>query len=265
MTDNREFKHGDVEYLVLRPTTEQVVAADEYRQKIFNKSLQSGDLLRTQLEVELEKRDLWNNSLEAEYQKLKTEIINGEYALKAGGIKLEEARQIAVKMASNRIAIQGMLSNRQDLDSNTCEGKADSARFNYLLSVCLVYKESREPYFGNGIDDLLKNADELLVVKAAQEFYHLMSGLEASGVSDTPEGVFLKSYNFVDDKGRFLDKEGLLVDEEGRHIDEEGNFIKYLEDGSTIKVDSDGREVDESGEWVVEFSPFLDGDGKPLD
>ena len=53
-------------------------------------------------------------------------------------------------MADARSEMVDLLSSRTELDSNTCEGKADTVRFNYLYSACLVYEDSGEPYFENG-------------------------------------------------------------------------------------------------------------------
>jgi hypothetical protein len=44
-----------------------------------------------------------------------------------------------------------------------------------------------------------------------------------------------------------------LVDENGRFINDKGEFI-----------DKNGNLVDQSGDYIVEFSPFLDENGKPI-
>ncbi|NBT08563.1 MAG: hypothetical protein EBS98_07155, partial [Chitinophagia bacterium] len=49
------------------------------------------------------------------------------------------------------------------------------------------------------------------------------------------------------------DEKGRLLDENGRFINEKGEF-----------VDKDGNLVDQSGDYIVEFSPFLDENGKPI-
>ena len=70
----------------------------------------------------------------------------------------------------------------------------------------------------------------------------------------------MKQYKFVDDKLRLINKDGKLVDEQGRLIDENGRFIN--EKGEF--VDKDGNLVNSEGDYVVEFTPFLDDDGKPV-
>lgn len=261
--DFRTFVVDGVTYKVIRPNLETLNEANKLRSKTFNESLQRGDMLRDQLESELRKRNLWNDRLEMEYQTLRKEILDLTNALRKGGIKLNDAKNIALVISEKRQQMIGMLSSRTDLDSNTCEGKADSARFNYLFSNCLVYEESGEKYFVNGLMDYLLKQDDPVAVAGATEFYYLISNTQ-DPTEQLIENQFLKKYKFVDDKYRLVDKEGRLINKEGKHIDEEGYYIKWLEDGTFIHVDENGNEVDEDGNVKVEFQPFLDDEGNPV-
>lgn len=261
--DFRAFVVDGVTYKVIRPNLEVLNEANKLRSKTFNESLQRGDMLRDQLESELRKRNLWNDRLEMEYQTLRKEVMDLTNALRKGGIKLNDAKNIALAISEKRQQMVSMLSSRTELDSNTCEGKADAARFNYLFSHCLVYEESGEKYFPNGIVDYLLRQDDPVSVTGATEFYYLISNTQ-DPTEQLVENQFLKKYKFVDDKYRLVDKEGRLINKEGRHIDEEGYYIKWLEDGTFIHVDENGNEVDDDGNVKVEFEPFLDDDGNPL-
>ena len=126
----RSFELNGKKYAVRVPTVDEIKSANEIRAKTFNESLSRGDLLREQLEGELRKRKLWNDDREQLYQTLRKEVVDGEFKLKKGGIKLSQAKQIALEMADKRAEMVELLSSRTDLDSNTCEGKADSSRFN---------------------------------------------------------------------------------------------------------------------------------------
>ena len=166
-------------------------------------------------------------------------------------------------MSKSRNGMVSMLSGRSDLDSITCEGKADSARFNFLFSRCLVYDENEEVYFKEGFDEYMANQDDPVAILGATEFFYLMSGTEDVD-SQLPENKFLKSFEFVDKSYRLIDKDGKLIDIEGNHIDENGNLVEWTSDDECIFVDITGRKVTKSGEWDVEFSPFLDDDGEPV-
>jgi hypothetical protein len=260
----RTFEVDGTEYAVRIPKVQDIKEANELRSKTFNEALGRGDMLRDQLESELRKRELWNDNREMEYQTLRREVLDGEFKLKKGGIKLKDAKGIALDMSDNRTRMIDLLSSRTDLDSNTCEGKADAARFNFLFSSCLVYDETGDLYFPNKLDDYLLKQDDPVAVRGATEFYYLISGSEA--IDDRlPENAFLKRFNFVDDQYRLVDDDGRLTDREGRHVDEYGNYIEWQKDGSYSLVDVKGRQVDSGGDFDVEHSPFLDDDDNPID
>ena len=270
MPDNQEtndrasFEVDGKMYAVRVPTVDEIQKANEIRATTFNESLSRGDLLRDQLEGELRKRKLWNDDREQEYQTLRAEVINGEYKLQKGGVKLSQARAIALEMSDNRNKMVELLSSRTDLDSNTCEGKADAARFNFLFSCCLVYDDTGEPYFPNNIDDYLLNQDDRVALAGATQFYYFMSG-SSSVDSRLPENKFLHKFKFVNENLQLVDKDGRLINREGQHIDEDGNFVTWGKDGTATKVDQKGRPVKEDGDFDVEHSPFLDEEGDPID
>ena len=89
--NQRDFEVGGIGYAVRRPKINEVRKANEMRSSTFNEALSRGDLLREQLDSELRKRSLWNDNREEEYQRLRTEILDGEWQLKRGGIRLTNA------------------------------------------------------------------------------------------------------------------------------------------------------------------------------
>jgi hypothetical protein len=260
----RTFVVDGTTYAVRRPTVLEIRLADERRSLSFNKALQRGDLLREQLDTELRKRELWNDARENEYQGLRNKVVDSKFKLEKGGIKLSEAKEIALEMSDTRAGMVSMLGSRSELDSNTCEGKADSARFNSLFSSCLVYEESGEVYFKGGLDEYLEKQEDNVASVGATEFYYLISGSENLD-EQLPETKFLKKIKFVDASGRLIDKEGRLVTREGKHIDDYGNFIEWQKDGTSITVDMNQREIDGDGNFSIKFSPFLDDSGEPIE
>jgi len=246
LQDRRVFEVDGVKYAVKKPSMQELTRANEMRRKIFNEELAAGTMLRDQLDEELRKRKLWSDDREARYQLLRQEVVDGEYALAKGGISLSEAKSIAISMRRKRSEMVNMLSSRTDLDSNTCEGKAEAVRFNFLFANCLVYNDTDELYFKKGLDDYMVNQEDAVAVVAATEFYYLISDSEDVD-SKLSENKFLKKYKFADEKFNLVDSEGRLVDTEGKHIDEYGNYIKWTSDTEFIKVDEAGRPLDEEG------------------
>ena len=266
----REFTVEGKKYAVRVPQVQDIKEANEMRAKTFNTSLSRGDLLRDQLEGELRKRKLWNDDREEEYQTLRRLTLDSEYKLQKGGVKLSQARAIALEMTENRNKMVELLSSRTDLDANTCEGKADAARFNFLFSCCLVYDEDDgdhkvdDLYFPKKLDDYLTNQDDPVAALGATEFYYLVSGSDSLDAK-LPENKFLRKFNFVDKQLRLIDKDERLINKDGKHIDEDGNFIKWNTDGTSTTVDPAGRIVNDDGNFDVEHSPFLDDDGNAVD
>ena len=264
LEDRRVFEVDGVKYAVRRPTMQELTKANEMRRKTFNEELAAGTMLRDQLDEELRKRKLWSDDRESRYQILRQEVIDGEYKLAKGGISLSDAKEIAISMRRKRSEMVEMLSSRTDLDSNTCEGKADSVRFNFLFANCLVYNDTDEQFFKNGLGDYLLNQEDPVAGVGATEFFYLISDSDDVD-SKLAENKFLKKYKFANEDYNLVDDNGKLVDTEGKHIDEFGNYIKWTSDTEFVKVDVNGRPLNDDGDFEVEFEGFLDDSGKLID
>ena len=255
------------EFAVVKPTVSVLNEASKLRQRVFNQAFEEGGLLRQQVEKELKSRNLWNDKLQQEYDLLQAEVISMLLQLERGGIKLSDARQLALEIADKRQQMVDMLVDRSELDNITCEGQADNERFNFLFANCLVYNDTGTRVF-NSLEEYIANPSHPAAVQGASEFYYLLSGTE-NLENDLPENKFLKKYNFVDDELRFTERNtGRLIDKDGNYIDEDGNYIKYNEDGTTYFVDFLGNKIDiveGKGKKKDEPLPFLDDDGNPVD
>ena len=264
---NGNFSFVEKEFAVRLPAYKIMEEANKLKSKVFRESLDAGDMLRDQLEDILRNKGLWNDQRQIEYDTLRKEILDREYQLQKGGIKLNDAKVLALEMKEKRQRMVEMLSGRSDLDSQTCEGKSENARFNFLFAHSLVYNDDElTPFYPNGLEDYVVDMDNPIAVKGATEFYYLLSGTE--NLDDKlPENKFLKRFKFVDDKYRLVEKgSARLVDRDGRYVDEYGNYVEYNEDGTYYYVDVNGRKLDEeTGNFVIdEPSPFLDEYGNPV-
>lgn len=263
--ENGETEVVEKEFAVIKPGLNLVQQANKLRNKIFNELFEDGGLLRQQVESELEARDLWNNKLQAKYDELQGDLIINVQKLEGGGIKLSEARDIAIEIARQRQELVSMLVSRSDLDQITCEGQADSEKFNFLFANCLVYNETEELFYPNGLEDYVKDMENPVAVKGATEFYYLVSNSESLD-DQLPENKFLKKYKFVNEDMQYLERStGRRITEDGKYIDENGYFIEYNKDGTTYRVNRDGEKISEVEEEATGPAPFLDDDGTPLD
>ena len=232
-------------------------------QKVYNQTftdaIKSKAVVRAKMEDVLTEQGLWDQEKQARLSTLQQELLDKDRQLAQGGIPLSSAKNIAIKMKELRGQIRTLISDRNALDNHSAEGQADNARFNYLVSACVVYNDTKTPVFSN-MEDYLNRSLEDVAVTGAETLANMMYGLDNNYENNLSENKFLRKYKFVDDNLRLIDKKGRLVDEDGRLINEQGRYIN--EKGEF--VDKFGNSVDGDGNYIVEFKPFLDEDGKPI-
>ncbi len=247
-----------VELIVKKPSYNDLREAKKVYNTAFNDALKSKAFVRARLDDFLREQGLWNEEKAAKLAAIKKELLESEVKLEKGGIKLSDARQIALNMIRLRNEWTDLITQRSQLDNNTAEGQADNAQFEYLVWACLVYKDSGKPYYAS-IEDYLNSEDEV-AVQGTREFSRIYYKLDDNFEAKLPEYKFLKKFKFVDEKLRFINKDKKLVDTNGKLIDENGNYIN--EAGEF--VDFEGNKLDKDGNYISENQAFLDDDGKPV-
>lgn len=248
-----------VEFKLKSPSFKDQREAQKVYNQAFSDAVKSGCIVRGRLDDLLKEQGLWDDKKEMQLNTFQHEILTCEQKLAKGGISLNTAKGVALEMRELREKLRDLISVRTNLDNNTAEGQADNARFNYLVSCCLVYSDSNKAYFPS-YEDYLNRSAEPVAIKGAQVLASKLYGLDDNYEKELAENKFLRQYKFVDEDLRWVNKEGKLTDADGRLIDENGRYI----DDSGKYVDKEGNLVDDKGEYVVEFQPFLDEDGKPV-
>jgi hypothetical protein len=246
-------------FMARSPSLSDQREAQKVYNTAFTDAIKSNSVVRAKMEDVLEEQGLWNKDKQAKYENLQKELSDGEKRLAKGGIQLSEAKKIALRMRDVRLEIRDLISVRTSLDNHSAEGQADNARFNYLVSACVVYKDTEKPYFKE-LADYMDRIDDPVALAGAQKLANMIYGLDNNFEKNLPENKFLTKYKFVNDDLRFIDKKGRTIDAEGRLVDENGRFID--EEGNF--VDRDGNRVDKDGEYLVDSQPFLDDDGNPI-
>jgi hypothetical protein len=263
VTNKKQFKvtldSKEVELCVVRPNVKQRQEGQKIYNKAFRDAVESGAILRGKVNNVMREQNLWDDNKEAEYRKLLEKINGAERKIKSGGIKLNQAKDLALEMRKDRAELRSLTSERSSLDNNTAEGQADNAQFNYWVSSCTVYSETGKTYFSN-YEDYLNRDDDPATGQAAGSLAMLLYNLDPDYEKKLPENQFLAKYNFVDEELHLVDKTGRRVDSEGRLVNKDGRYIN--EAGELIDIH--GNRVNEEGDYVVEFSPFLDDEGKPI-
>jgi hypothetical protein len=249
----------ELKLAIRSPSVSDRKESDKVYNQAFSDAVRSRAIVRAKIDDVLKEQGLWDDHKQTELDKLQSEILIRERKLAEGGIKLSEAKNLAIEIKDLRGQIRELISVKMSLDNNTAEGQADNARFNYLVSACTVYENSNQPYFRN-MEDYLERSTSDVAIKAAQILANMIYGLDNDYEANLPENKFLKQYKFIDQKLRLINKEGKLVDKDGRLVDESGRYI----DENGNYVDKNGFRVDEKGEYITESKPFLDDDGKPV-
>lgn len=249
----------NVEFLVQSPTLHQQREGQKVYNQAFSDAVKSGSIVRAKLDDLLKDQGLWDDTKQARFLAIQTELNDCEKQLATGGISLQNAKGVAIKMKNLREELKELISVRTNLDTHTAEGQADNARFNYLVSSCLVYSSNKKVYFSS-YEDYLNRSSDPVGVMGAQKLAAMLYGLDSEFEKKLPENKFLINYKFVNEDLRFVNPAGQLVDEDGRRVDENGRYVN--EEGEF--VDRDGNLVSADGDYVVDFVPFTDDSGKPV-
>lgn len=251
---------SEQDFTIKSPSLADQREAQKVYNQAFSDAVKSGCIVRARLDDLLKEQGLWDDNKQVKFNTLQQQILDYEKSLSKGGISLKSAKEIAIKMKTLREDMRELISVRTNLDNHTAEGQADNARFNYLISSCLVYSSNKDKKYFQSYEEYLSKAAEPIAIKAAQVLANMLYGLDNDYEKKLPENKFLIKYKFVDDKLRLVNKEGKLVDVDGRLID---NFGRFINDKGEY-VDKNGNLVDENGDYITDFKPFTDDDGNPI-
>jgi len=258
-TFKTKIQDKETTFLVKMPNLQNQREGQKVYNQAFSDAVKSGSIVRAKLDDLLTEQGLWDDSKQARFMAIQKELNDSEKKLAIGGISLREAKNVAINMKKVRDELRELISVKTNLDTHTAEGQADNARFNYLVSCCVVYNDSKKPYFSN-YEDYLNRSSDPVGILGAQKLASMLYGLDSDFEKKLPENKFLLDYKFINDELRYVNKDGRLVDEDGRLVDQNGRYVNN--EGKF--VDRDGNLVDEKGDYIVDFSPFVDDDGKPV-
>lgn len=249
--------------------------------RAFRKALDSGALLRQKLADYMEEQGIWNEEKQQKNDEFVEEIGAKEAILQSGGIKLSEARDVALELRTLRFSFREFLSERNQLDQNSVEGQADNARFAELVRLCMLNPKTKKPYFQTQ-KDYDASGDQPWVIKASSDLAQMIYGLDPDYDNKLTENKFLKEFEFVNEDLRLVNSDGHLVSVDGDLIDEDGRYVAYRTPEAEKEQDLEqryfcnksGEEVTEivdddgTSNWVtldkVERKPFLDDDGNEI-
>ena len=272
LVTGKDKKGNEVTVFVKTPSSQDYRDSQVEYNKSFREALESGALLRQKLTDYMKEQGIWDDDKQKEHDALLDNITSQSETLQKGGIPLKDGKEIALSMRKKRAEFRLLIAERTALDTNSVEGQADNARFNALVCLCILDPNSKTPIFKRQ-EDYEKLDREPWVVNAASNLANKIYEIDPNYDKNLTENKFLVNYNFAqydEDNNAFplVNNDGHLIalDEDGteRLINEQGRYIAYHEDGSEYFVNLDGEEINEDGDKVVQFSPFLDDEGKDV-
>lgn len=250
-----------VTVIVKRPSIAQTTEGQMVESRTFNEGIRGGNITRGGLRDHMFKTGEWDESKDEELKQLGLKVLAGERQLARGGRDVngekftkQQGRQLCIDIRKWRHDQLVLLARSRELDSHTVEGKAENAKFDYFMSVC-VFNEDESVHF-DGVDDYLARSilDNVYINKAAGELANMIYNYDPEHEKKKAEHKFLTKYgyaredgNLVNEDKKLIDDDGKLVDEDGRLIDEAGEF-----------VDINGDRVDKEGSPIEDFVEFED-------
>lgn len=273
----KDTNDNDVTVWVKRPSTKEYKDSQVEYNRAFREALEGGAILKKKLGEYMRSQGLWDDAKDSEEKRLLAEIGKQESKLRKGGISLSKAKDIALELRKTRSKFRNLIAERTMLDSNTVEGQADNARFNALVTLCVLKEDKRTPIWEN-LEEYNDAAEQPWASQAAGELASLIYEIDPNYDNSLEENKFLQAYNFANKENQLVNEDGhrIFVDEQDGHeylIDENFRFVAYRTDegykNQDIEdryfVNKEGKEVTEDGELVEDdFSPFLDDSGKPV-
>ena len=108
----KDNKGNDVSVDVLRPTAAHLREAQMSYNRAFRDALESGALLRQKLDQYMLEQKIWDEEKENRYQEINKELLAYEKKIKEGGIKLLEAKSLAIDMKNKREEFRELIGER---------------------------------------------------------------------------------------------------------------------------------------------------------
>ena len=231
--ENR-FTVGEKDYFI-KITPQAISEGKKIHNKAFRQALDDGALLKKSLMNYMIEQGVWNDKKVELYKSFVQEIGELEYKLSSGKMKVSEGKALAIQLAKKRGEFRALISERNQMESNSAEAQADNARFNALLAKS-VFDYDTQKYVYSSTEDYLEKGSDDLGTAFAEKFANFLYGVNEDYESTLVENKFLKRFKLVNDAGHFVDNTGNLVDIEGHKVDEDG-----------YRLDQDGKRIDLNG------------------
>ena len=220
--ESKDLEDNDVVVYVVRPNRDESAKAQMLASRVFRDAVQNGALVRKALDNMLLKQGIWSAEKQSELDKIDEQIRTNLIKLKSGGIKLAEARDLAIDTRIARLNRSLLLAEKNEHDEFTADAQSEAVKFDYLCSVCIKNEEGQLVF--SDVDDFRDRSNEPFIEVATSKLASMIYGLEENWESNLPENKFLTHYNFIDEKLQeyeFLITPIDMIEEIREFVDEE--------------------------------------------
>ena len=242
----------EVTLIIKKPNSLQLKAAQLEKAKAFSAATKEKLMLKSNVRNYLKEQGMWNDVDDKVFKETGERLEKNRITLEKGGIKLSEAKVIAIQMVDDRTDQARLLFKLQAFDEFTAEGMAQSAYMDSLRIGCILNSDSTQHF--SSLEDLRSKESSDVGVKAISELESIVYEYDPNWENKLPENKFLKDHKFVDENYKFIDKNGYFIDRSGNRVDEDG----YRINESGERVDTYGNLLDKEGNLAVATLPFED-------
>jgi len=239
-----------VEIVVKKPNASVINQAQKIGAKVWTESVREGLFTKLSLDKFMRDNGIWDDSKEEEKENIveNIKLLERQIALGVDGkkLKVSEGKRKAIELIGLRNNLRSLLSEKINLESNTAEGLADNAKFNFLVACCTFDVNDQKIY--KNIDDYNNNSDDEVAFAAAAALGQMMYSLDSNYEEELPENQFLKKFNLVDDDLSLVDKDGHRIDVDGTLVNDKG----WLVNSDGQRIDREGNLLNENGQILLQ-------------
>lgn len=197
----RAFDYQDTTYYLNTPNADTIRRADWHYSKVYNDAIAAGILTQSEVEEILRVRGMIGEDYENEKSKVEGDLDEAVMKLEIARAAGEEdgiVQRLALDVGNLRNRLYELNQRRNRPMSNTCEGLAEDARIEYIVSEALE-NENGTPVFvadkstnTTAHDKFVSHSDRNFTTKSKYEFLLWMQGLTSDFFEQTPETRALK-------------------------------------------------------------------------
>lgn len=196
----RSFTLDDKTYYINTPSSEAIRKADWHYSKVYNEAMASGILTQSEMEEILRVRGMLGDEYKSELSRTSSEledkIVELELA-RASNADDSLIKDLAISVGRIRSRLFELNQRLNRPMSNTCEGRAEDERIDFLVSHMVENKDGSKTWPGDPkknqspYEQFIAEPNRQLTLKSKYEVMLWMQGLDSDFFNKVPETIAL--------------------------------------------------------------------------